>query len=104
MIDIIDTDYIKTVCNIEEGIRYLNDIRLRKIIIDLYRHKRKGKIIYITATAFCNIANKYGQTFLALPFAIGDFGLTSLYQTIRKVVVTILLGAIGPLYVIGSPV
>ena len=103
-LNLIDTDYIKSACNIKEGIHYLDDIRLRNIITDLYRHKGKGKVIYITATALCHIANQYGQTFLALPFAIGDFGLTSLYQTLRKGFVTILLGAVGPLYIIGGPV
>lgn len=101
-IDIIDTDYIK--CNIEQGVRYLDDTRLRNIITDLYRHKRKGKIIYITATAVCHLANRYGQTFLALPFAVGDFGLTNVYQTLRKGFVTILLGGVGPLVIIGGPV
>ena len=100
--DLIDTDYIKSACHIEEGIRYLDDTRLRNIITNLYRHKGKGKIIYVTATALCHIANQYGQTFLALPFAIGDFGLTSEYQTLRKGFVTILLGAVGPLYIIGG--
>ena len=101
---LIDTDYIKSACNIEEGVRYLDDIRLRNIITDLYRHKGKGKIIYVTATALCHIANKYGQTFLALPFAVGDFGLTNLYQALRKGFATILLGAVGPLYFISGPV
>ena len=101
LIDIIDTDYIK--CNLEEGIRYLDDKRLRNIITDLYRHKRKRKIIYITATAACHLANRYGQTFLALPFALGDFGLTNVYQTLRKGAVTILLGGVGPLLYIGGP-
>jgi hypothetical protein len=100
--DFIDTDYIK--CNIEQGVGYLDDTRLRNIITDLYRHKRKGKIIYITATAVCHLANRYGQTFLALPFAVGDFGLTNVYQTLRKGFVTILLGGVGPLVIVGGPV
>ena len=41
---------------------------------------------------------------LAMPFNIGNFGLTNLYQTARKITVTILLGAVGPLYVLGGPV
>lgn len=103
-IDIIDTDYILAKCKINQGVRYLDDTRLRNIISDLYRHKRKGKIIYITATAVCHLANRYGQTFLALPFAVGDFGLTNVYQTLRKGFVTILLGGVGPLMLIGGPV
>ena len=102
--DLIDTDYIRLACEIEEGTRYLDDLRLRNIIIDLFGHKARGKIIYITATALCHIATKYGQKFLALPIAIGDFGLTNLYQTLRKAVVTILFGAVGPLYIMGGPV
>ena len=41
----IDVDYIS--CEIERLINYLDDNRLRKIIHDLYRDKRKGKLIYI---------------------------------------------------------
>ncbi len=97
--DFINTDYIE--CGIDLGLRYLDDDRLRKIIHDLYRHKRKGKMIYITATAVCHLVNRYGRTFLALPFAVGDFGLTSLYQTSRKFLVCFLLGWIPPLWVAG---
>jgi hypothetical protein len=100
--DLINVDYIN--CNIEEGLRYLDDNRFRKIIHDLYYYKRKGKIIYITTTVVCHLAHRYGPMFLSLPFAIGDFGLTNLYQTVRKVAVTVLLGGVGPLYVIGGPV
>ena len=97
----IDVDYIS--CEIERLINYLDDNRLRKIIHDLYRDKRKGKLIYITATALCHLANRYGQNFLALPFVVGDFGLTTDYQTLRKGFVTVLLGVFGPLMIIGSP-
>lgn len=100
--NLIDVDYIQ--CNIEQGLRFLDDTRLRRIIHDLYRYKRRGKIIYITSTAVCHLINRYGQMFLALPFAIGDFGLTNIYQTARKVVVTVLLGGIGPLWFVGGPV
>lgn len=88
----------------KEGVRYLDDKRLRNIVNDLYRSKRKGKIIFITVTALCYIANGYGQTFFAFPVAIRDFGLTSLYQAIRKGFVAILLSAVGPLLHIDSPV
>lgn len=57
--DLIDVDYIRLQYQIEKGLRYLDDNRLRKIIHDLYRHKRKGKMIYITATAICHLANQY---------------------------------------------
>ena len=100
--DVIDVSYID--CGIEKGYRYLNNDRLRKIIHDLYRHKRKGKIIYITSTAVCHLAHRYGQDFLALPIAMGDFGLTSLYQTVRKILVVTLLGGVAPLWYVGGPV
>ena len=79
-------------------------MRLKNIIVDLYRYKRKGKIIYVTATALCHIANHYGQKFSALPFAVSDFGLTSLYQTFRKVFAGILVGSVASLYFISGPV
>jgi len=101
--NLVDTEYIRRRCDIEEGIRYLDDDRLRKIIHNLYKNKVRGRLIYITATAVCHLADQYGQKFLALPFAIGDFGLTAVYQTIRKGVVTILLGSVGPLFIMGSP-
>lgn len=100
--DTLDVSYID--CDIREGISYLDNNRLRKIVYTLYGHKVKNKIIYITSTALCHLANRYGQTFLALPFAIGDFGLTNLYQTIRKTIVMILLGAVRPLFIIGNPI
>ena len=102
-INYIDSDYIMAQCTIEPGVQYLDDTRLRNIITDLYSHKRKGKIIYVTATALCHTLKHYGQNFPALPFAIRDFGLTNVYQTVRKIVVTIQLGAVGPLVVIGGP-
>lgn len=47
--DFIDVDYIlKDNCKIEEGLRFLDNDRLRKIIHDLYRPKRRGKLLYIT--------------------------------------------------------
>lgn len=100
--DYIDVDYID--CGVEEGLRYLDNDRIRKIIHDLYAHKRRGRLIYITATAVCHLAKTYGKEFLALPFAIGDFGLTNVYQTTRKICVTVLLGAVGPLYLAGGPI
>ena len=96
--DIIDVDSIS--CRIEEGIRYLDNTRLRNIIHDLYSHKRKRKLIHITATAACHLAHRYGSTGLALPFAIGDFGLTNVYQTFRKGLATLLVTSAGSLLVI----
>ena len=101
-IGIINTDYIK--CNIEQGVHSLDDNRLRSIITDLDRHKLKGKIIYITATAVCHLVHQYGKTFLTLPFAVGDFGLMNVYQILRKNFITILLGGADPLVLIRNPV
>lgn len=98
--ELINVDYIE--CGIETGLRYLDDNRLRKIIHDLYSNKSKGKMIYITATAACHLSHRYGKNFLALPFAIGDFGFTNLYQVARKMFATILLGTVGPLYYFGG--
>lgn len=78
-LDIIDIDYIKPTCNIKKGVHYLDNTRLRNIITHLYQNKGKGKIIYATATAVCHIANRYGQTFLVLPFAMEYFKLASVY-------------------------
>lgn len=99
---LINTDYIK--CDLEEGIRYLDNARLKKIILHLFRHKMKEGIIYITATALCHLANRYGQIFLPLPIAIGDFGFTNAVQALRKSLVVLLLGAIGPLVVLDNPI
>lgn len=100
--DIIDIDYIRMKCTIEEGIRYLDDNRLRQILHDLYKSKAKRKVIYVTSTALCHVANQYGKQFLALPVAIGDFGLTNALQFSRKFLVTVLLGGVGPLITAGG--
>lgn len=42
--------------------------------------------------------------FLAVPFATGDFGVTSLYQTLRKAFVTLLLTGVAPLVYFGGSV
>jgi hypothetical protein len=102
--DLVDSDYVRSACRIEEGVSFLDSKRLRNIVADLYRHKRKGRIIYITATALCQVVNQYGQSFLALPVAMGDFGLTNFYQIARHIFSTMLLGGVGPLYMMGNPV
>jgi hypothetical protein len=38
--DFIDVSYVK--CGMQKGLRFLNNDRLRKIIHDLYCHKREG--------------------------------------------------------------
>lgn len=56
-----NVEYIREKCNIAKGVRYLDDNRLRNIIHDLYRHKKKARIIYITATALYHLSDQYGQ-------------------------------------------
>jgi len=96
----INVDYLE--CGIEKGLRYVDNDPIRKIVHDLFRYKRRGKIIYITATAACHLVKVYEKHFLALPIAVGDFGLTNLYQTLQKIVVVFLVGTVGPLFVVGS--
>lgn len=98
--DFIDVDYID--CSIEDGLSFLDSARLRNVIHDLYSNKRKARMIYITATAVCHLSKQYGQMFPAVPFAIGDFGMTSIYQTARKLSASILLSAVAPLLVGGG--
>ena len=84
-------------CGLEEGLRYVNNNRVRKLVESLYPHKTRKGVIFITATALCHLVKRYGMHFLALPFAIGDFGLTNYYQAIRKGVVTLLVGVPIPI-------
>lgn len=96
---LIDVDYIN--CGIKYGLQFIDNDRIRKIVFSLYKNKRRGKVIYITATALCYIVARYGKDFLALPFAVGDFGVTSLYQATRKTVGVILVSSILPLFLKG---
>lgn len=43
--EIINTDIIG--CEVPEGINWINNIKLTKIIHNLYHYKRRNKIIYI---------------------------------------------------------
>lgn len=88
---LIDVDDIKSQCEIKPGVHFLENERLRKLVNSLYKHKRHGKIIYITATALCHLANEYGVMFFSLPFSVNDFGITSYYQFVRKFLTSILL-------------
>jgi len=91
-------DYID--CGIEEGLRYVDNNRRRQIIHNLFIHKRKGKIIYITATALRNLTRHSGKDFIELPFAIRDvIGVTEMIQFAIKSAVSLLIFAIVPFYV-----
>lgn len=99
--DLIEGNYID--CGIKENLRFLDNQRLRKTLYDLLKRKAHGKIIFIIATAICHVAKLYGRNFLALHFTIGDFGLTNLYQIMHKLSVTIILGIVASLVIIGNP-
>ena len=100
---LVDTEYIT--CNVNPGIRWLDDVSLKNLIKTLYKHKHQEKIIYITATALCHVSELYGRQFLDLPFTIvPGLGSFSFYQTLRKLMVTILTGFLVPLGLGGSPV
>lgn len=100
--DLIDVSYIQ--CDIEPGVGFLNHDQLRNIIIGLYHQKHRGKIIYIMATAACHLAHQYGLMFLNVPFAVNDFGLTSVYHLMRKTFATLFLGSVVPLIYYGSQI
>ena len=91
VLDIIDTEYIRAKCKIDEGRRFFEDDRLTNLVNNLYANKRKHKVIYMAATVLCHLAKRYSNTFLSYSVAIGDFGLTSLYQMTRKAVIAICL-------------
>lgn len=46
-------------CSIEEGLRFLDNDNFKLMIHKLYRNKRRGKIIYITATALHYLAHNH---------------------------------------------
>lgn len=95
---VIDVDYIE--CGIEEGYRYVDNDRLRKLVASLYPHKERNGVIFITMTAICHLAKLYGLNFPALPIPIQDFGITSKVQFLRKAIVSTLIGAGVPMVLV----
>nr|WPV76516.1 hypothetical protein [Naviculales sp.] len=90
-------------CRVGEGLRYINNDRIRKLVFSLYKSKEKNGVIFITQTALCYLIKRYGLGFPALPIPIEDFiGVTSWYQLIRKTGVAVLLGASIPLVVLAE--
>lgn len=80
-------------CNIGNGLRYVNNERLRKLVFSLFRSKAKNGIIYITKEALCHLALMYGKDFLALPIPVTDFIRISGYkQLIEKIMATVVVG------------
>ena len=77
-INMVNTDYI--VCKIDEGVNYLHNSN-------------------ITVSSFTSIWSNIS----CFTVYYRRFGFTNLYQTFRKIWVTLLLGGIGPLMVIGGP-
>ena len=100
--DFIDVDYID--CGIEKGLRFLDNARLRKIIDDLDRNKRRGKIIYITATAVCHLANNM-TNFFSFTFCNRRLWRNKFISNDSKDCCNHIIGAaVGPLVVVGGPV
>jgi len=99
----IDTDSIKELCVIEEGVGYLDNDRLRKIIHYLYEYKKVNNVIFITATALCKLVLEYGVMFPALPIVIRDFGFTNLWDTLRKFMVSLFVFSIVPVWAMAGP-
>jgi hypothetical protein len=91
-------------CGRKKGIQYVNSRRLIQLIHEKFKQKVKGKIIYITATAFCQFINNNGLTLLDIPYIVGDFGLTSIYQAIKnkKAIVVAVFASVPILLVIGT--
>lgn len=77
---------------------YIDNNRLRKLITSAYTRKARNGVILITATALCHVAKSQGLMFPAIP--ISDFGITSLFQLMKKRVVTVLLSTGIPLLVL----
>lgn len=98
----ITTDVAR--CAIKEGKSYLNYDRLRKIVFNLFKRKAQNGVIVITASALCHLAKIYGLSGPAWPIAIHNFGLTNLYETLRKVLVVTLFATVLPCYLMNTPV
>lgn len=64
-IDIEHTD-----CIVKQGVQYLDNPRLRKIVSFLYHDKVKTGVIFITRTALCHIVSEYGLYQLDLPIPV----------------------------------
>lgn len=100
--NLVDVDYV--MYNIPKGIHYLDDIKLQTIIKNLYKHKTRDKILYITGTAVCHVLNMYSKIFLSYPLCLGDFGITDLYQTICKTFIGLLISRVVPLIYLANPI
>ena len=93
--DFVDVEYIRNKCIIQDGISFLDHERLRNLVHSLYSYKRTGKIIYVTATVLCSIAQIWGDKGLALPFAVGFFGTTDKYYAARAFIGSVFWGITG---------
>lgn len=98
--DFLDVSDIK--CLMEEGVSYLDDKRLVRIIETLFKKKMRRKILYIIATAICTVHKNFDSGFLSLPLVVGDFGLTSIAQTLKRLIATVFLSIIIPLILTGG--
>jgi hypothetical protein len=74
-------------CVVGQGIRYVNNERLRKIAYSPFKSKAKNGVIFITKTALCHLVEIHGLDLPPLAIPIHDFiGISGWYQLIRKIV------------------
>lgn len=85
-------------CKLERRAQFLNNKRFRELIIRNYGSKRINNVIYIMATAFCYLIKVHGMTQFAITVTRGDFGLTNILQTWKKIIDAGLIAYSGPMY------
>ena len=55
--DLVDVSYLD--CDMEKGCRFVDNDRIRKLVIALYSRKKRKNIISVAATALCHLAKSY---------------------------------------------
>ena len=76
-----------------EGLRYVDNDHIRRVVHSFFKHKQIDGVIHITQTALCYLAENYNIYFPATPIPIPDFiKLSNYYQPVRKTIVAILIG------------
>jgi hypothetical protein len=84
-------------CGLKEGLSYVDNERIRKAVAALFPRKIRRKLIFITATALCQIVQEHGTLLPGdVPIMLGNFGTTSLYESLRKLGVALLFGTALP--------
>jgi hypothetical protein len=99
-------NYIEVIhpnCLVGEGLRYVNNERLRKLVHSLFKSKAKNGVIYITKTALCHLVEIYGLALPALPIPIPDFiGISSWLVLGRKLISSACLGIPLPMLILAQ--